>query len=162
MKFKDTSLETKSSLRYGEPMIDEKKYKKTAYDYLKSEFKGDYDNIAFSFIGNNISYENFFEKVYETAKAIKAISKGERVGVLMPNIPETAYIQYACNRLGIVCDFIDPRTKPSTLIEMINNENVSSIIVLDMLSKDLIDKNINEKTIDNYLGRSDTVLFIIF
>ena len=128
MEFKDTSLETKSSLRYGEPMIDEKKYKKTAYDYLKSEFKGDYDNIAFSFIGNNISYENFFEKVYETAKAIKAIgiSKGERVGVLMPNIPETAYIQYACNRLGIVCDFIDPRTKPSTLIEMINNENVSS------------------------------------
>ena len=63
MEFKDTSLETKSSLRYGEPMIAEKKYKKTAYDYLKSEFKGDYDNIAFSFIGNNISYENFFEKV---------------------------------------------------------------------------------------------------
>ena len=43
MEFKDTSLETKSSLRYGEPMIAEKKYKKTAYDYLKSEFKGDYD-----------------------------------------------------------------------------------------------------------------------
>ena len=30
MEFKDTSLETKSSLRYGEPMIAEKKYKKTA------------------------------------------------------------------------------------------------------------------------------------
>ena len=39
MEFKDTSLETKSSLRYGEPMIDEKKYKKFDFssEYKKAE-----------------------------------------------------------------------------------------------------------------------------
>ena len=59
MEFKDTSLETKSSLRYGEPMIDEKIYKKTAYDYMFSKNSSREENIAISYLGNDISYGQF-------------------------------------------------------------------------------------------------------
>ena len=61
MEFKDTSLETKSSLRYGEPMIDEKIYKKTAYDYMFSKNSSREENIAIAYLGNEISYGQFKE-----------------------------------------------------------------------------------------------------
>ena len=116
--YKGTTLETKSIERYGNPAIDESKYKKTAYQYLKNENKGSLENVAFSFLGNKVLYGDFFEKIEDTAKALTSmgLKKGDRVAILMPNIPETAYIQYAANRMGVVCDFIDPRTKPDTLI----------------------------------------------
>ena len=119
--YKGTTLETKSIERYGNPAIDESKYKKTAYQYLKNENKGSLENVAFSFLGNKVLYGDFFEKIEDTAKALTSmgLKKGDRVAILMPNIPETAYIQYAANRMGVVCDFIDPRTKPDTLIEKI-------------------------------------------
>lgn len=59
----------------------------------------------------------------------------------MPNIPETAYIQYAANRMGVVCDFIDPRTKPDTLIEMLKSENANNIILVDAIANELLNSD---------------------
>ena len=69
------------------------------------------------------------------------LKKGDRVAILMPNIPETAYIQYAANRMGVVCDFIDPRTKPDTLIEMLKSENANNIILVDAIANELLNSD---------------------
>lgn len=141
--YKGTTLETKSIERYGNLTVDESKYKKTAYQYLKNENKGSLENIAFSFLGNKVLYGDFFEKIEETAKALTSmgLKKGDRVAILMPNIPETAYIQYAANRMGVVCDFIDPRTKPDTLIEMLKSENANNIILVDAIANELLNSD---------------------
>lgn len=141
--YKGTTLETRSIERYGNPIVDENKYKKTAYQYLKNENKGSLENIAFSFLGNKVLYGDFFEKIEETAKALTSmgLKKGDRVAILMPNIPETAYIQYAANRMGVVCDFIDPRTKPDTLIEMLKSENANNIILVDAIANELLNSD---------------------
>ncbi len=141
--YKGTTLETKSIERYGNPTVDEIKYKKTAYQYLKNENKGSLENIAFSFLGNKVLYGDFFEKIEETAKALTSmgLKKRDRVAILMPNIPETAYIQYAANRMGVVCDFIDPRTKPDTLIEMLKSENANNIILVDAIANELLNSD---------------------
>lgn len=141
--YKGTTLETKSIERYGNTTVDESKYKKTAYQYLKNENKGSLENIAFSFLGNKVLYGDFFEKIEETAKALTSmgLKKGDRVAILMPNIPETAYIQYAANRMGVVCDFIDPRTKPDTLIEMLKSENANNIILVDAIANELLNSD---------------------
>lgn len=144
--YKGTTLETRSIERYGNPTVDENKYKKTAYQYLKNENKGSLENVAFSFLGNKVLYGDFFEKIGDTAKALTSmgLKKGDRVAALVSDTPESAYIQYAANRLGIVCDFIDPRTKPATLVEILKNEDVNSIIVLDVLADDLIKSQLGE------------------
>lgn len=145
-KYKETSLETKSIERYGSPIIDESKYKKTAYQYLKNDNKCSLDNVAFSFLGNKVLYGDFFEKIDNTTKVLTSlgIKKGEVLGILMPNIPETAYIQYAANRLGIVCDFVDPRIKIDTLIDIINKESISRIITVDVIANSLLLDNFHE------------------
>lgn len=145
-KYYGTSLETKSIERYGSPVIDDTKYKKTAYQYLKNENKGSLDNVAFSFLGNKVLYGDFFEKIDNTTKVLSAlgVKKGEVLGILMPNIPETAYIQYAANRLGIVCDFIDPRIKIDTLIDIINKESISRLITVDVIANSLLLDNFFE------------------
>lgn len=145
-KYKGTSLETKSIERYGSPIIDESKYKKTAYQYLRNDNKCSLDNVAFSFLGNKVLYGDFFEKIDNTTKVLAGlgIKKGEVLGILMPNIPETAYIQYAANRLGIVCDFVDPRIKIDTLIDIINKESVSRIITVDVIANSLLLDNFHE------------------
>ena len=140
MEFKDTSLETKSSLRYGEPMIDEKIYKKTAYDYMFSKNSSREENIAISYLGNEISYGQFKENTDMAAKILKnlGLTRGDRIGAILPNMPESNYLQYGAIRSGIVCDFIDPRTKPDTLLKMVENENIKTIFILDDLYDELI------------------------
>ena len=59
--YKGTTLETRSIERYANPIVDENKYKKTAYDYMFEKNKNREENTAISYLGNEISYGEFKE-----------------------------------------------------------------------------------------------------
>ena len=134
-RYKGTSLETKSIERYGNPTVDESKYKKTAYDYMFEKNKNREDNIAISYLGKEISYGEFKESTDMAAKVLKnlGLSRGERVAAILPDMPESNFLQYGAIRNGVVCDFIDPRTKADTLLKMLESENIKAVFVLDDL-----------------------------
>lgn len=107
-----------------------KEIEKTAYQFLEERAKKIGNNIAKNYYGNKVTYDEFRDNISKTAKAFNGmgISKNNRVGVIMPNIPETSYIQYGLNKIGAVADYIDPRTKPIVLREFVEREKIDMIV----------------------------------
>lgn len=118
------------------------------------------DNIALSEDDKNITYGEMFESWDSMAKAFSALgmsrSNNSRVLVLMPNVAETASIDYALDMTGAVCDFIDPTTGSEKIERYITEENITDIISLDLLYSQNL-KNINAK-LKNDLGIRNIVL----
>lgn len=95
------------------------------------------DNIALSENAKKITYGEMFEKWEDTARAFSALGmsrkNNSRVLVLMPNVSETAVIDYALDMTGAVCDFVDPTTGAEKIERYIKDENITDIIALDLL-----------------------------
>ena len=119
-----------------------------------------HDNVALSEDDKNITYGEMFESCDNMAKAFSALgmsrSNNSRVLVLMPNVAETASIDYALDMTGAVCDFIDPTTGSEKIERYITEENITDIISLDLLYAQNL-KNINAK-LKNDLGIRNIVL----
>ena len=118
------------------------------------------DNIALSEDDKNITYGEMFESWDSMAKAFSALgmsrSNNSRVLVLMPNVAETASIDYALDMTGAVCDFIDPTTGSEKIERYVAEENITDIISLDLLYAQNL-KSINDK-LKNELGIRNIVL----
>lgn len=119
-----------------------------------------HDNVALSEDDKNITYGEMFESWDSMAKAFSALgmsrSNNSRVLVLMPNVAETASIDYALDMTGAVCDFIDPTTGPEKIEKYVTEENITDIISLDLLYAQNL-KSINDK-LKNELGIRNIVL----
>lgn len=119
-----------------------------------------HDNVALSEDDKNITYGEMFELWDSMAKAFSALgmsrSNNSRVLVLMPNVAETASIDYALDMTGAVCDFIDPTTGSEKIERYITEENITDIISLDLLYAQNL-KSINDK-LKNDLGIRNIVL----
>jgi len=102
----------------------------TAYEFLEERTKNIGANIAKNMYGKKITYDEFRENIASAAKGFDGmgISYRNRVGIIMPNVPETAYMQYGLNKIGAVADYIDPRTKPAVLKEFIDKEKIEMIV----------------------------------
>lgn len=113
---------------------------KTAYEYLKDNIQNYMDIDAMTFYGKKISYRNFLNEIEKTAKALKylGLKEKDRIALLLPNIPETAYLQYAASKIGAVPSNIDPRTTGKMLLNYIKIEKIKSIIVVDLLYENAI------------------------
>ena len=109
----------------------------TAYDYFIRNCEIFSNKKCFDFVFNSIIYSEVKERISDAAKALASlgIKDRTRVATLLPNIPETAYIQYGLCKIGGITDHIDPRTNPNILIEFIKSEQIKEIIVLDVLYK---------------------------
>lgn len=118
------------------------------------------DNVALSEDDKNITYGEMFESWDSMARAFSALgmsrSNNSRVLVLMPNVAETASIDYALDMTGAVCDFIDPTTGSEKIERYITEENITDIISLDLLYAQNL-KSINAK-LKNDLGIRNIVL----
>lgn len=118
------------------------------------------DNVALSEDDKNITYGEMFESWDSMAKAFSALgmsrSNNSRVLVLMPNVAETASIDYALDMTGAVCDFIDPTTGSEKIERYVAEENITDIISLDLLYAQNL-KSINDK-LKNELGIRNIVL----
>lgn len=118
------------------------------------------NNVALSEDDKNITYGEMFELWDSMAKAFSALgmsrSNNSRVLVLMPNVAETASIDYALDMTGAVCDFIDPTTGPEKIERYVAEENITDIISLDLLYAQNL-KSINDK-LKNELGIRNIVL----
>lgn len=108
-----------------------------SWKLIKDRNSSRLDNVALSEDEHKMSYGEMFEAWDDTARAFSALgisrNNNSRALVLMPNVAETAIIDYALDMTGAVCDFIDPTTGSEKIERYINDEKITDIISLDLL-----------------------------
>ena len=107
---------------------------KTAYQYLYDENKHYKQDIAIIFGNKKIRYYELFEQIEQVAKSLKemGVKKGEVVTICLPNTPESAYLFYACSKIGAIADYIDPTESEEGLEKYLNISNPKYLIMLNL------------------------------
>jgi acetyl-CoA synthetase len=106
----------------------------------------------------HITYRELFSNVCRVANMLKAhgVTKGDRVCIYMPMIPETAYAMLACARIGAVHSVVFAGFSAGSLIDRINDAGCKLVITADGAYRG--DKTINLKsTVDEALEKCPTV-----
>ena len=105
----------------------------SAYRYLFEQNKKYLSRTALSYYGRKIIFDEFFTKIEETAKALKAIGVKENdiVTISMPNTPEAAYLFYAMSKIGAIANMVDPRTSAEGLKKYIEEVESNLVIIVD-------------------------------
>ena len=80
-----------------------------------------------------ITYKELHESVCKLANALKkrGISKGDRVCIYMPMIPEAAYAMLACARIGAIHSVVFGGFSPESLKDRILDSDCESVITAD-------------------------------
>ena len=80
-----------------------------------------------------ISYRELHDEVCKLANALKArgVSKGDRVCIYMPMIPEAAYAMLACTRIGAIHSVVFGGFSPQSLLDRILDSDCQTLITAD-------------------------------
>lgn len=80
-----------------------------------------------------ISYRELHRQVCRLANALKArgVSKGDRVCIYMPMIPEAAYAMLACSRIGAIHSVVFGGFSPDALRDRILDADCRTVITAD-------------------------------
>ena len=103
------------------------------YSFMEKENKEHIDRIAINYFGRVMTYGDMFEEVEKLTRKYSALGVkcGDIVSICMPTTPETAMSFYALNRLGAVCDMIDPRSVSAQLDYYLGENNSKLLIVCE-------------------------------
>jgi len=126
------------------------------------------EDIALSFMSNNIDYSRFNRMVNQMAAALKAmgVKPGDRVGMILPNIPQVAIAIYATWRIGAVAVMNNPLYTDRELEHQLKDSGTTVLFCLDLLAPRLIAlkpktavKKIIVTHIRDHLGRFMKMIF---
>lgn len=119
-----------------------------SWELIKEKNKNNLDLIAISENNKKITYGEMFDNFEKNAKAFSSLGinrhNNSRALVLMPNVAETCYIDYALDMTGAVCDFIDPTSSYDKVKKYVENEKITDIISLDLMFLKTLHKNRQE------------------
>ncbi len=87
---------------------------------------------ALIFDGHTISYRELEEQAGRTANALAAlgIQKGDRVAIMLPNIPEFVYTFYGLQKLGAVAVPFNTMYKGREITHILNDSGAKAIVAL--------------------------------
>lgn len=108
-------------------------------DFVSSHNK--MNSNAYEFQGKATTYNQFFKKLDDVAKAYKAIGigVGDKVTVCMPNTPQGLDTFYALNRIGAVPAMIHPLSAVGEITFYVNNSKSKAVLVLDMFYEKVLE-----------------------
>lgn len=124
--------------------------------------------IAYEYYGLNCTYREFYKKVEETAKALKAqgVKENDRVTICMPNTPQGLFAFYAVNMIGAIANVIHPLSAEKEIEFYLNISESEFLITID-ISYEKVMKIIDNTKVKkivvvsaaNDFGRSMTFLY---
>ncbi len=90
---------------------------------------------ALNWMGNKISYSQLEQLVNQFARALAdlGVRPGDKVALLMPNLPQTVIADYATLRIGAVCVMNNPLYTERELKHQLNDSDSKVIVGLDLL-----------------------------
>lgn len=119
---------------YSEEALNVKLPKCTIYEYLLEKNNNNPKRPAINYLGHRISYSEMFKSIERAANAFSAIGvkSGELVSMCMLTMPETVYSIYALNKIGAICNLIEPRTNAELIKSRINACKSRVLVVVDV------------------------------
>jgi len=144
-------------LKYYKNVNLELPYHMGIYDFMKAQNEKRQDGIAINYFGNLMTYRDLFLKVENTAMKFSelGIKCGDIVTICMPSTPETVICFYALNKLGAVCDMIDPRSNKDQLDYYLTQNNSNMLIVCSNYFKvmeDAIEKHVQNGKLNHVIN----------
>lgn len=105
----------------------------SVYKYLYNQNRKFLGRSALNYYGRKVSFFELFNKIEETAKALKQIGvkENEIVTISMPNTPEAVYLFYAISKIGAIANMVDPRTSSEGIKKYIEEVESKKVIVVD-------------------------------
>ncbi len=104
------------------------------YDMIYESYKKYKDNIIFTYLNSEISYEMFIKKIDECALSFKKIgvSKNEIVSLIINNSIESIISIYALNKIGAISNLINPLTSNKEIEYILDKTNTKYIVISDI------------------------------
>jgi long-chain acyl-CoA synthetase len=93
------------------------------------------DRPALIFMGKKISYRELEALVNRFSRALTAIGvkQGDKVALLMPNMPQFVIANYAALRIGAVVVMSNPLSTEEELTDQLNESDSTTLVTLDLL-----------------------------
>ncbi|MGN1342454.1 MAG: class I adenylate-forming enzyme family protein [Bacilli bacterium] len=146
-KIEKIKKEIKNNPSHAFDIISDNIPKYTMYSYMLECNKNNLNNYALRFGRRKYTYSEFIELIDRYAKGFKSmgINKGDRVALLLPNLPESTIIIYALNKIGAISDNIDPTSKIDRMKYFLEKEKIKAIVCFDKVYETSI------KPIENFV-----------
>ena len=102
-------------------------------ELIEKKNKDKLSNIAIEYYGTTYTYDQMFKEIKKLALKYKklGIKQGDVVAICMPTTPEAIFSLYALNKLGVICDMIDPRSNANQLQYYLKEDQAKSIILCE-------------------------------
>lgn len=93
------------------------------------------DKAAFNFYGTEMTFYELRNYVLRMANALGAlgVSKGERVGIHLPNCPQYPIAYYAALSLGAIVVNLNPMYTPDELKALAGKTGITTLVTFDMV-----------------------------
>ena len=107
----------------------------TLLDRLKDTCKNSLDVAAIEYYGKQTTYGEMLANIDLYAAALHefGVKAGDYVTLITVVLPETMYTVYALNKLGAVCNFVDPRTDVPHSVEFTLKAKSDVLIIVDAI-----------------------------
>jgi long-chain acyl-CoA synthetase len=107
----------------------------SAFSLLADAAAGFPGSTAIAFLGKHLTYRQLLHEVerFSAVLAGLGISRGDRVGFLLPNSPQYVIAWYACQRLGAIAVGNNPLYTQRELAHQIADFSPQVMVVLDQL-----------------------------
>jgi len=114
------------------PVVDVNLYR-TLTDMLEVSFQRYADKVAYRFMGRSYTYAEVAKRAEEFAAFLQArgLQKGDRVGIMMPNVPQYPIVAAAILKAGMVIVNINPLYTPRELAHQLRDSGTKLIVVLE-------------------------------
>ncbi len=119
---------------YTEEAVNAELPQCTIYEYLFENNQNHKGNVALNYFDRKITYGEVFENIEKATKGYTALNlrQGDIVTICAVTIPETIYSFYGLNRLGVICNMVDPRTSAEGICEYIKEVNSKIVVTIDV------------------------------
>lgn len=124
---------------YSKEFINKPLKKCTVYQNVYTSNSEHMSDIALIYFNNKISYRTLFREVDRCAYSLKCmgIQSGDIISLCTAGTPESIYLLLAANKLGAVCNFVNPFFTEEQLLSRINETHSKVLFVLDSFYKQI-------------------------
>lgn len=100
-------------------------------ELIKEKNKNNLSYTAIEYYGKKYTYGEMFDEIDKIACKYKklGVKKGDVVAICMPSTPEAIFSLYALNKIGAVCDMLDPRSNPNQLTYYLNEDKAKYVML---------------------------------
>lgn len=135
-----------------------------AYDFMDSATKNLSNCVAMTYFGNEITYKEMkdYINLYANKLLSYGLKQGDRISLILPNIPEIVYYIYAAWKIGVIVNLIEPRFNESGIADMIEKCNSKLVITTGETYKTKIKSIIDKIDIEKLVIVNPTASFGLY